>query len=202
MIRINLLPARVSRKKQATRQQLALLGLALVVALACNFAWSRLRAAELEARQQRIRRTRDSIAQLEHIIGEVRSIKAKQASLKDELAVLDRLKAGRQGPVRVLDELSGLVPKKLWLRKLDEKGGAVTFDGTAETIDDVSAFLSGLKRSRYFSSPELKKTNAKTEGRNRLVEFTVTATVSYTPTLQVAAAGPRPAAPAGAPERR
>ena len=43
MIRINLLPARVSRKKQAGRQQLALLALLLVAVGVANVAWSQAR---------------------------------------------------------------------------------------------------------------------------------------------------------------
>jgi type IV pilus assembly protein PilN len=193
MIRINLLPVRVSRKKQAGRQQLAIMAGVLVAVFACNFGWTRIRAADLAARERKVQSTRAAIAQLERIIGEVKTIKAQQAAVKDKLAVLDKLKAGRQGPVRVLDELATIVPKKLWLRKFDEKAGAVTIDGTAETIDDVSLLLTALKQSRHFTSAELRKTSAKGEGRQKLVEFTITASVNYTPNVQIAAAAPGPA---------
>ncbi|HEX8909869.1 MAG TPA: PilN domain-containing protein, partial [Anaeromyxobacteraceae bacterium] len=161
-----------------------------VFALVCNFWWSRSRSEEMASREDKVKRTRTEIAQLEKIIGEVKNIKAEQQAVKDKLAVLDKLKAGRQGPVRVLDELAGITPKRLWLKKLDEKAGAVTFDGSAATIDDVSAFLSALKRSPYFSVVELKKTSAKREGKYKLVEFLITATVNYTPAVQLAAAAP------------
>ena len=188
MIRINLLPVRVSKKKEAGKQQLIFFALAVVFALICNFWWSHSRASEVAAREERVKRTRAEIAQLEKIIGEVKDIKEQQAAVKDKLAVLEKLKSGRQGPVRMLDELSGLIPKRLWLRKLDEKAGAVTLDGSAGSIDDVSAFLAGLKKSPYFSNPELKKTTAKSDKKFKLVEFTMTATVNYTPAVQVAAA--------------
>jgi type IV pilus assembly protein PilN len=190
MIRINLLPVRVSKKKEAGKNQLIFFALAIVFALVCNFWWSRSRSEEMTSREDKVKRTRTEIAQLEKIIGEVKNIKAEQQAVKDKLAVLDKLKAGRQGPVRVLDELAGITPKRLWLKKLDEKAGAVTFDGSAATIDDVSAFLSALKRSPYFSAVELKKTSAKREGKYKLVEFLITASVNYTPAVQLAAAAP------------
>jgi type IV pilus assembly protein PilN len=196
MIRINLLPARVSRKKLAGRQQLVLIVLLVIGVLVANGIWSQERRGELTAREQRLRRTRESIAQLEKIIGEVKTIKAQQATAKDKLAVLDRLKAGKQGPVRVLDELATMIPSKLWLRKFDEKAGGVSFEGTAASIDEVSAFLAALKRSQYFGAPELKKTAARSEKGLKLVDFNITATVNYTPGVQVAAAA-QPAAPAG-----
>jgi len=190
MIRINLLPVRVSKKKAAGKNQLIFFALAVVFVLVCNSLWAKSRADEVAAREDKVKRTRAEIAQLEKIIGEVKNIKDQQAAVKDKLAVLDKLKAGRQGPVRVMDELAALMPKRLWLRKLDEKGGSVTFEGAAASIDDVSALLSGLKRSQYFSSPELRKTSAKVDGKLRTVEFTMTAGVNYTPAVQVAAATP------------
>jgi type IV pilus assembly protein PilN len=186
MIRINLLPVRVSKKKAAGKQQLVLFVALAVLGYVGNFVWAQSRAAELKTRQQKVAKTREEIAQLDRIIGEVKNIKEQQASVKDKLGVLDKLKAGRQGPVRVLDELASLMPKRLWLRKLDEKGGTVAFEGSAASIDDVSALLTALKRSQYFSNPELKKTSAKLEGKVRMVEFTMTAAVNYTPSVQVA----------------
>jgi type IV pilus assembly protein PilN len=198
MIRINLLPVRVSKKKVAGKQQLLLFALLVVAIFLGNFLWSKSRSDDLAAREQKLRRTKDEIAQLERIIGEVKNIKAQQAELKDKLAVLDKLRAGRQGPVRLLDELATILPKKLWLRRMEEKGGAVTFEGSASTIEDVSSFMSALRNSQHFAAVELKKTAAKSDRQFKLVEFTITAQADYTPGL--AAAAPAPGAPAaGAP---
>jgi type IV pilus assembly protein PilN len=192
MIRINLLPVRVSKKKVAGKQQLVFFALAIVFALVCNFWWSTSRSAEMGAREDKVRRTRADIAQLEKIIGEVTNIKAQQQAVKDKLAVLEKLKEGRQGPVRMLDELAGITPKRLWLRKLAESGGAITFEGAAGTIEDVSVFLAALKGSPFFTKVELKKTSAKSEGKFKLVEFLVTANVNYTPAVKLAAASEKP----------
>jgi type IV pilus assembly protein PilN len=198
MMRINLLPVRVSKKKQAGTQQLAIAAAVLVAALAGNFWWSASRAGALAAREEKARRTRAEIAQLEKIIGEVNDIKQQQAAVKDKLAVLDRLKAARSGPVRILDELATLTPKRVWLKKVDDKDRQFSFDGSAATIEDVSAFMSALEKSSFFSGVELKKTAAKSEGRFRIVEFTVTAAADYTPGAQLAAA---PEATASAPAK-
>ena len=205
MIRINLLPVRVSKKKVAGRQKLLLALLMTVLVFIGNWFWTSSRASDLAARQDKLRRTRDEIAQLERIIGEVKNIKAQQAELKDKLAVLEKLRAGRQGPVRMLDDLATIIPKKLWLKKMDEKGGAVTFDGSAATIDDVSAFMKELKRSQFFGGAELKKTTGKDEKGYRLVEFQLTAPAKYSPLAVAeaeAAAAKAGKAPAAAPKAR
>lgn len=181
MIRINLLPARVSKKKQAGTQQLVLFALVLVAGLIANYVWASARAGDLAARQQRLARTRADIAQLDKIIGEVSSLREEQKALREKLDVLAKLKAGRTGPVRMLDELATITPKRLWLKKMDDKGGKVDFDGTAATIDDVSAFMTALKTSRYFGDVELKKTTARTEGKYRVVDFNIGASSNYSP---------------------
>ena len=192
MVRINLLPVRVSKKKEAGKQQLAIIAAVLVAGLLANWAWGASRASDLKAREAKLARTRDDIAQLERIIGEVKNIKDAQQELQKKLDVLDKLKQGRTGPVRMLDELATVMPRQLWLSKLDEKAGQVTFAGTAVSIDDVSEFMSRLKQSKYFTKVELKKTTAvKGTGRSeRLVNFEITATAKYNPLVAEPAAAP------------
>lgn len=187
MIRLNLLPVRVSKKKAAGKQQLVLLAAVVVLGYAANFVWASARASELEARQAKVKRTRDEIAQLDRIIGEVKNIKDQQAQLREKLDILADLKAGRSGPVRVLDALATITPKRLWLTKVEEKAGAVTFAGAASTIEEVSDFMTSLKASPYFRDVELRKTAAKSEKAIKYVEFALGASVTYAPKKAVAA---------------
>jgi type IV pilus assembly protein PilN len=194
MIRINLLPVRVSKKKAAGKQQLLLFALLVVAGYVGNFVWSSTRAADLKVREAKVRSTQEEIAQLDRIIGEVKNIKEQQAALREKLDILAQLKANRSGPVRVLAGLAELTPKRLSLTKLDEKGGALTFTGVAATIDDVSAFMSALKANPHFSAVELTKTTSAASAQGRAfeyVEFTLTATVSYAPPTAALAAAPQ-----------
>jgi type IV pilus assembly protein PilN len=193
MMRINLLPVRVAKKKAAGKQQLVLFGLVVVAAVIGNFAWASARSSELSSREAKLKRTRDEIAQLDRIIGEVKNIREQQAQLREKLDVLAELKANRSGPVRVLDALASVTPKRLWLTKLEEKKGVVTLAGSAATIDDVSEFMTELKKSPYFDQVELSKTQAKADKSFRVVEFTLTAAVLYS--------GKKPEAPVAAKAR-
>jgi type IV pilus assembly protein PilN len=189
MIHINLLPVRVSKKKAAGKQQIILFVAVAALGYVGNFVWSGTRASELKAVEAKARATREEIAQLDRIIGEVKNIKDQQAQLREKLDTLDRLKAGRTGPVKVLDALATLTPKRLWLTKVEEKAGTLAFTGSASTIDDVSEFMSALKGNPHFTTVELTKTAAATSQARKLdyVDFTLTAAVSYAP--------PAPAAP-------
>ncbi|HTN53480.1 MAG TPA: PilN domain-containing protein [Anaeromyxobacter sp.] len=190
MVRINLLPVRVSKKKEAGKQQLVLFAVLLVGGVVGNYLWSGSRTSELTGKEQRVARTRADIAQLDKIIGEVKSLRTQQQELKDKLDVLEKLKQGRTGPVRMLDELASITPKRLWLKKLDEKSGKVVFEGTASSIDDVSTFMTALKGSRSFGDVELKRTAARVESGYRVVDFTIAASARYAPP-------PAPSGPGG-----
>lgn len=192
MVRINLLPVRVSKKKEAGRQQLVIFAAVLLAGLLANYFWGAARASDLKAREAKLARTREDIAQLERIIGEVKNIKDAQQELQKKLDVLEKLKLGRSGPVRMLDELATVTPRQLWLNKLDERNGAMTFGGSAASIDDVSEFMTKLKTSKYFTKVELKKTTAvRGAGRgDRLVNFEITATAQYNPLAAETAGAP------------
>ncbi len=197
MIRINLLPVRVSKKKTLGKQQLILFALVIVAGFIGNFLWASSRASELATREMKVKSLNSEIGQLNRIIGEVKNIKDEQAALREKLDILQQLKANRSGPVRVLDALATVTPKRLWLKKMEEKGGRVTYDGQAVTIDDVSEFMTALKQDPHFSGVELAKTTASNDKGYELVDFSLTATMDYAP--KPAAPGPQPAAgaPAG-----
>jgi type IV pilus assembly protein PilN len=179
MVRINLLPVRVSKKKEAGKQQLVLFLVLLVAGLVGNGFWSSNRHSELEGHQRRLLKTRADIEALDRIIGEVKSIRAQQQAVQEKLNVLEKLKQGRSGPVRMLDELASAMPKRVWIRKMAQKGGVVTFDASAVSIDDVSAFMAALKQSQHFQNVELQRTQASAQGGLRTVEFQIQTSVQY-----------------------
>ena len=202
MIHINLLPVRVSKKKAAGKQQLLLFVVLVAAGYVGNFVWASTRASELKTVENKVRATREEIAQLDRIIGEVKNIKDQQAALREKLDTLTRLKANRTGPVKVLDALASVTPKRLWLTKLEEKGLAVTFAGAAVSIDDVSEFMTALKANPHFTAVELTKTALATNPakRQEYVDFQLTATVNYAPSATPApapGAAPVPAAGQG-----
>jgi type IV pilus assembly protein PilN len=179
MVRINLLPVRVSKKKEAGKQQLWLFAVLLVAGVVGNVLWAQSRADELKRKEANVAKTKADVARLDQIIGEVNSLKAQQEELTKKLNVLEGLKNGRTGPVKMLDELAQITPKRLWLRSMTEKEGKVAFDGTASSNYDVSQFMESLLASKYFGDVELKKTTTKSEGRFRVVEFSINATAKY-----------------------
>ena len=176
MIKINLLPVKAAKKREFGRQQIILFALLLVLAGIGNWFWYNKVDSELTALNQRITQTRAEIAQLEKTIGEVKSIKEDKKALEDKLKILDTLKKGRTGPVKVMDELATIIPQRVWLRDYTEAGGNVTMNGEAAAYEDLSAFSKKLKASVHFTNIYIKTARQRPDG---IVDWVITCTASY-----------------------
>lgn len=144
MIRINLLPVRAVKKREMGRQILAFFALVLIIAGVGNYLWYTNRAEERDRNQVGIAQTKAKIAELEKVIGEVTNINTRKQDVEKKLAVLNDLRKGRNGPVRMLDALSNATPKKLWLKSFDEENGKVKLVGSAVSHDEVAEYMRGL----------------------------------------------------------
>ena len=164
MIKINLLPVRAAKKREFGKQQLVLFALILVLAAILNYFWYSRVANELAGLDRQIATTRAEIAQLEKTIGEVKSIKEDKKALEDKLKILDTLKKGRTGPVKVMDELATIIPQKVWLNDYSEQNGGVTMNGSAGSYEDLSNFSKKLKESRHFSNIVIKTAKQRADG--------------------------------------
>jgi type IV pilus assembly protein PilN len=176
MIQINLLPVKAAKKREFGRQQLVLFVLLLVLAGIGNyFVYNRFES-ELRGLDKQIATTRTEIAQLEKTIGEVKSIKEDKKALEDKLKILDTLKKGRTGPVKVLDELASVIPQKVWLGDFTEAAGNVTMTGMAVTYEDLSTFSKKLKASTHFTNITIKGARQRADGT---VEWVITCNANY-----------------------
>jgi len=177
MIHINLLPVRAKKKRQFGQQLLVLFGLVVVAALIGNYFWYRQVDDRLTQVNRQIDSTRAQITQLEKTIGEVKNITQEKKALEDKIKVLDTLKKGRTGPVKVLDEISTIIPPRVWMNDYGEQAGVATLRGFAVAYDDLSTFAQKLKTSKFFSDVSIKKASQKTDSGS--VDWEITCRVNY-----------------------
>jgi type IV pilus assembly protein PilN len=144
MIRINLLPVRVAKKREMGRQILVLFAAVILAAIVGNYMWYARLADEVSSNAAGIASVKAKITDLEKVIGEVSTINDRKAEVEKKLTVLDNLRRGRSGPVRMLDALSLAMPKKLWLENFTEDKGGVKILGSAVSHDEVAEFMRSL----------------------------------------------------------
>lgn len=167
MIRINLLPVRAAQKKERLRSQATILGLSVIGTTAvCVLVWMSL-SSKVDATQTEIKAKNAEIARLKKTIGEVDQFKKLQNDLRGKLDILATLKSNRSGPVRLLDELSKVIPEKVWVSSFTESAGAISFSGAGLTEESVADFMRKLEDSAYYMNVELEVLEQKTlDGRD------------------------------------
>lgn len=181
MIRINLLPTRQARKKEQGIQQLALLGAVVLLAIGVNWWWASSLDSTLQSRNRQVSKLKQDITQLETIIGEITNITKDKKALEEKLAVLERLRKGRTGPVKMLDALVTLTPERVWFTSMEEKGGSLVLKGEAVSNEDLADLMKEMKKNPFFREPSLKR-SVQRDSRGagmRIIEFELSCGINY-----------------------
>jgi type IV pilus assembly protein PilN len=177
MIRINLLPVRAAQKKEKLRGQvIVLIGFLVITVLICAGAYGSMQV-RISGVNDEIRQNQAEIDRLKKTIGEVAHFKKLQEELRGKLDVLDQLKAGKIGPVHLLDELSMAVPDRLWIDSFKESGGKISINGVGLTEEVVADFMRRLDSSPYFQKVELQVIEQAGQGGRKLQKFSLNCNV-------------------------
>lgn len=162
MLLINLLPHREAarrRRRQAFRNAMLLSVLAglLVAGALDGLLWMR-----LQAQQASNAVLRSEIQALDARIKAGTQLERELASLRARQAAVQELQAQRHLPVRLLGELTRLLPDGVYLTALRQDGMAVTVQGVAQSNERVSELLGQLAEgSPWFARPELQEAVAR-----------------------------------------
>lgn len=179
MIRINLLPVRAKKKRNTSIYQIVAMSAVLMVALVSAFTVHSVYVSDVEQREKKISDNEAEIKRLQKIIGEVNELDKQKTRLLSQLGVIDKLEKGKRGPVRVLDELSTAIPKRVWITSFRESGGTLSITGAAMDNSDISEFMRALQKTPYFSEVSLRFSNADQRDGVPVYSFEVSCKVNY-----------------------
>lgn len=195
MIRINLLPA--AKRAAASSGSAQLWGAGYLLGL---FAWGVLlfflylnAKSKLEEQRAANAALEQEIVQAKQKSANIGDVEAKLAKSRQLEDVVAKLQSARQGPTRVLLELSKLLsegggptvspgrlaalrrenplagfnpgwdPRRLWLTSFTEQNRECTIRGYGKTNEDVAEFLRRLNLSSLFEKVSLQATSSATE---------------------------------------
>lgn len=192
MIRINLLPIRAEKRKENLRKLLVmtLAGVALIALVIAGLHLSIL--SRIDERQAKIATQEKEIAALDVKIKEVEGYNVKLKDLTEKVNLINALEQRQRGPARVFLELSRICPDKLWIEKMEDRGGNLTIEGYAVDQQTIAAFMTSLETSEYFERVRLKETKKSEKGGVALQSFSLQ-TIVVLPGSQAAPAGARKA---------
>ncbi len=179
MIRINLLPVPKARKQEKLIIEVFLAAVVLIAVIGACFVYSGTKervVSDIEAQNAKIQ---TQINDLKAKVGEVEKFKQKLKTLQDQIKVIKDLEARRSGPVRLMDELTDLVPRKLWIESFKEQSGKLTVSGVAQDGPVIADFLDAIKKSKHFTNAQLQNVSSQESGGQILHKFNITMDVKY-----------------------
>ena len=174
MMEINLLPHREARRAADLRETIAVLLLGLVVICGGVFFVDKGVKSDLATAEANVAQLQADIDRYKPQQKLVESFKKQKKQLQDKLDIIGSLDAARNGPVRILDELTSQVPDRLWLTAIMTNGKGIKLEGQSLDTGVVADFLRGLNSSPYFTNVDLDKTaGGKVVDGIRLVSFEI-----------------------------
>ena len=190
MIRINLLAVERDRAKrraaapttgpQAIQQRITLACSLILVLTALGIGWW---YWSLKVQSDRIEEdivtSQKETARLRSLIQQVQTNDARRAQLQERVGLIEELRKGRDGAVRMLDEISRSMPEMLWLTEIKQQGADLTITGRCMSLTALSDFVDNLKLGGYFKPVEILESQVEgtqPAGLSGLTRFSIKAT--------------------------
>ena len=171
MIRINLLPGK--RRKKAFKLDkrfvpgIAFGVLAVIVMVILFFHLNN----QIDSLKTDKVIKEERLAELKVQLKEVADYEKDNELYRLKNKVIEQLKAKQGLPLRLLDEVSELIPKGLWITSLVDSGGVVNLKGFAFTNPNLVNYIQNLKGSKYMTDVTLIESRQKKVGNAMIYEF-------------------------------
>lgn len=195
MIRINLLPVKATKKREAGQRQLLAGVVVFSFVLVSVIVFHGTEVAAINEVKAQNAASKQAIERFKQELGDYDKIKAAVEELKRQRDAIKKLQANRSGPVFLMRELSDILTKgkgpsldkdsyesqlrkdpssgfnpnwetrRVWLLTYEERAHSVKIKGAAKSDEDVAEFLKRLKQSPFFSDVYWQQTQPQVDAR-------------------------------------
>jgi len=159
MIKINLLPTKKVKKtftiKVGIKPGVSLfIGVLIVILLLEGFTWYWInnKIAFLTKEKQTLEQ---NLKEIREKVKEVENYERDKKVYEERIMIIQNLKRNQKGPVHMLDELSRMLPERVWLVSIKDTGQDISVTGSGMTNDDIVKYVSNLKSSRLLKNVQL-----------------------------------------------
>jgi type IV pilus assembly protein PilN len=179
MIKINLLKARKEKKKIGVRKEMILFILSMVVVFVLLFVVQWFISGEKDKTVAQISTTKKEIEYYKSLRTEFEKAKEQQKILQEKLNVINQLRKEKQGPAKVLDELSIDKPEKIYFESVKKDGSKLGIEGVALDDETVANFMTNLRKSKLFRNVDLIVSEQIEVSKIRLKKFILSCEIIF-----------------------
>ncbi len=173
MIRINLLPHRIAKRRQRRQQFYALAAGMVLLGALIGFGVHMIYAGHIERQEARNAFLKQEIARVDRDIAEIRRLREQIDAMLARKQVIESLQGTRAETVHLFNELAQRLPDGVYLKSTKQTGRQVRVVGLAQSNARVSHFMRNVEASAFLEQPRLIEAKAVTQDNRRLSEFTL-----------------------------
>lgn len=163
MIKINLLPFRIARKKENIRRQISIFFLLILFVLISMFWYIQRLDKENDILKQQTQQITQEITIYKEKADRVTKIKENLKSLDEKLEIVSSLKKEKEKYFNLVKSMSDLViPERMWLESFKTDPSGLKIAGIAFDNPTIAEFMVKLEKSKLFSRVDLKAAKVKT----------------------------------------
>ena len=162
MIKVNLLPVKRRKKPKpipafVVTMILVTISVGIIMAYLVFFFNSR-----LEAKKVQFKDNEKKIAEMKEKIKAVENFEQVNKLFQQRTSIIEQLRKNQSIPVKLLDEISKLLPNGVWLQTMTMSGENINIDGYAFANSDVVSYVDNLKNSKIFTEIYLQESKSST----------------------------------------
>ncbi len=162
----------------------------LILGVLVGGGWWFLEKRTLAERQDTVAVKTSEAQRLEAIIKEVEDYQKRKDNLQKRIDLINQLKQGQKGPVRVMDQISRDLPDLVWLDRLTMSGGVISIEGRGLNPNAIANFVENIKSDPFFEEPDLSSVTSQAASATTAVyTFSMSFKFSYAPKNEAGAAG-------------
>lgn len=174
MIKVNLLPVKKKKKQKPVPVLLINAGIVTIITIAVLVYVTYFFSSRLSDRETKVRENDKKIAELKERIKAVEDFEKLNKTFQQRKDIIEELGRNKTRPVKVLDEVSALLPPGVWLTGMEVKGAEIKLACTAFTNTEVVNYVDNLKNSRLFADVYLQESvQAKESSQTKTAGATV-----------------------------
>ena len=162
MIKINLLPFRVARKKENIRKQISIFLLFVLLTVVAFFWYTQSINKQIVSIKEKTKQINSQIVKYKEKADRVAQIKKDLKILEEKLRIVSSLEKQRKKQLILFDNMTDLViPTRMWLESFKTDKNSVTIKGIAFDNPTIADFMEKLEQSSLFSTVDLKTAKIK-----------------------------------------
>src|SRR4030043_1999778 len=160
MIKVNLIPVKRKKKsKPVPTFIITMVVMTIVVSIAMAYLVFFFNS-RLSAKKALVADNEKKIAELKEKIKAVENFEQLNKTFQQKNDIIEQLSKSRSVPVKLLDEISNLLPNGIWFQTMTMFGDNVSIDGYGFTNTDIVSYVDNVKNSKIFTDVYLQESKS------------------------------------------